>query len=310
MLKWRGFAPFIVIGILGLVWMLVVSEQGANWLTSKFSRPSDALPVARVLDYSGGIKIISNGRVFRHRVGEPSAAKPPIAMLDGDRLEVDKGGRAVFSLNSGDEMSVEGLASILFHLWNPKDAASPVYVHDLQGDLKLVKAGVRGHAFIMREGRLYFPGQKPSTKPMALTVLRTAPLDMQLAADVELGGSGMPGDAADESAAAEKPAKEPISGVLPETLSNEYIDETISSRQGQLQKCWLSRLKDNPTLKGQVTLQFEISNRGMVREMRVNEDSTITDETLRKCVMTVIERIPFRPYRGTPIALTYPLTFE
>jgi hypothetical protein len=98
-------------------------------------------------------------------------------------------------------------------------------------------------------------------------------------------------------------------GVDPETLSNEYIDETISNRQGLLQKCWMSRLKDAPNLKGRMVLQFEISRRGHVKEARI-ADATFEDDVLKKCVLTVISRITFREYRGPEISLSYPISFE
>ena len=94
-----------------------------------------------------------------------------------------------------------------------------------------------------------------------------------------------------------------------DSLSNEYIDEVIVSRQSQLQKCWLSRLKDSPGLKGQIVLQFEISRRGKVRDLRV-VDTTFDDDTLKRCVVTVFERLTFRPFKGQEITLSYPVAFE
>jgi hypothetical protein len=159
---------------------------------------------------------------------------------------------------------------------------------------------VKGKAYLIHEGRLYFPGQKPVDKPLALTVLRSAPLDMQLA---------------DAGATETPPEDEPVVnteqkfGPEPDTLSNEYIDEMIVGRQGQLQKCWLGRLKDNPSLKGQILLQFEITRRGQVKDLRI-ADSNIEDELLKKCVTSVIERLSFRPFKGQEISLSYPINFE
>ena len=81
------------------------------------------------------------------------------------------------------------------------------------------------------------------------------------------------------------------------------------SRQSQLQKCWLGRLKDRPGLKGQLVLQFEISRRGKVKDLKIT-DSTFSDDTLSKCVMSVVERLNFRSFKGPEISLSYPISFE
>ena len=100
-----------------------------------------------------------------------------------------------------------------------------------------------------------------------------------------------------------------LSSADPETLSNEYIDDTIVARQDQLQKCWLSHLKDGKDLKGQIVVQFEITKRGHVKDTRIGE-SSLTEETLQKCVSAVIERIAFRAFTGADVSISYPINFE
>ena len=175
----------------------------------------------------------------------------------------------------------------------------------LAGDVELKKAGIKGKAYIVREGRLYLPGQKVNQKPLALTVLKTAPLDMTLGDASETDIGEFDAEAAlDENA----PPKTDFQGE-PETLSNEYIDEVINTRQGQLQKCWLSQVKDNPTVRGQMVVQFEIQRRGRVKSVRI-ADSSIDDEALKRCVTAVFERLNFRSFKGSEITLSYPIQFE
>lgn len=292
--------PFILIATVVLAWFFLGSEVGANWLSGLIApERSTALPTAKVAELNGRIKIISHGRVTAFESKDKPAL--PLELRDGDRLEVDAGSRAVVILNSQDEFEIKDLASIIFQLWNPNDQGSPVYVNSLQGQLNLLRAGIRNRAYVMKDGRLYLPGQKPSQKPLALTVLRSAPLDMELAASEGA-----------EEAVSETPEEAGVDtpqGTLPETLSNEYIDEVVAGKQGQLQKCWLTRLKDTPSGRGQITLQFEITRRGQVKDVRVT-DSTLNDGTLQKCITSVFERLQFRRFKGTEISLTYPLTFE
>lgn len=311
---WKGFGPLLLIGILGLAWMLFLSESGSRWLTAWIAPPPSSGPtVGRLVQLEGTAKRITAGRV-RIENGPLSA---PLELRDGDRLETEAKSRAVLALNSEDEIELSPLSAVILQLWNGTDPASPVYVTVLAGDLSLRKAGVRDRAYVVRDGRLYRPGQKADAKPMALTVLRSAPLDMEIAGDTPGDGdftadtgedTAEPAsdDATDADADGKTAATAPA---MPETLSNEYIDDTIASRQGQLQKCWMSRLQDHPDLKGQVTLQFEISRSGKVHELKI-ADSSLHDDALIKCVSSVIERIVFRGFNGPEISLSYPIRFE
>jgi len=293
--------PFVLLA--GLLWFVFVSDRGSQWLAKKLtSRESTGPVVGRVVSAEGQFK-----RVFHGGVEEFKAPlNTPLELHDGDRLEAGADSRMVLVLNSQDELEMGPLSAASFHLWNLNDANSPVYLQWFNGELKALKAGVKGKAYVIREGRLYLPGQKPVDKPLALTVLRAAPVDMQLADQA----APEPEDfASDEEREIELPKDAAQFGAEPETLSNEYIDEMIISRQGLLQKCWLSRLKEKPGLAGQMVLQFEITRRGKVRELRV-ADSDINDDVLKRCVMSVIERIPFRPFKGQEISLSYPINFE
>lgn len=291
--------PLIVIGAAGLAWLLFVSEPGSHFLTSFLSpTPAPGAPVGRLVRGNGAIKRIHGGDV--QELGDSIAE--PVELYDGDRIETDKGASAVLELNSQDEFQIDGLSSVHLQLWNDQDPKAPVYMTLMAGDARHIKAGLRGRAYVVRQGRLYLPSQRPAEKPLALTVLKAAPLDMQIA-EKQSGSDFEPDQQTPEDA--------PPSGLSmePETLSNEYIDEMIASRQSQLQKCWLSRLKDRPDLKGRITLQFEIGRRGKVRELRI-VDTTVTDDVLQKCVLNVVERINFRSFKGPEISLSYPITFE
>lgn len=296
----RGLKFLPVAVIAALVWFFYLSDVGSAWLAKRLAPRSEAGPVvAKVIRAEGSFKRIHGGGV--DLLHGPLAS--PLEVHDGERLETDRGSHLVLLLNSTDELEMKELSAASFHLWNIKDPASPVYVQWLLGQLVSLRPGVKGKAYLIHEGRLYFPGQKPVDKPLALTVLRSAPLDMQLA------DAGAPEEPQDFESDEPAPQAEQKFGPEPDTLSNEYIDEMIVGRQGQLQKCWLSRLKDNPSLKGQILLQFEITRRGHVKDLRI-ADSNIEDDLLKKCVMSVIERLSFRSFKGQEISLSYPINFE
>lgn len=93
------------------------------------------------------------------------------------------------------------------------------------------------------------------------------------------------------------------------TLENEEIDSMLQQRQPQFMRCWTQRLKDMPSLAGKMDLQFEINPRGRVQDVHV-VDSNIEDEAMSRCIVSVLERIQFREFRGGAITLTFPMQFE
>lgn len=296
----RGLKYLPLVILAGLVWFLFLSEQGSRWLAARLATSARThLTVGRVLSSTGTFTRIREGVAEEYKI-LPS----PMDIFDGDRLETHKNSTLLMMLNSQDELELPELSSVSLQIWNPRDDSSPLYLQNLMGSLNAKKTGIRGKAYVVKDGKLFLPGQKASEKPMALTVTKSQIPELQLA------DAGEEAPAMEESADGAKPNEPELPmGDEPLTLSNEYIDEMIVSRQGQLQKCWLSRLKDNPNLRGSMTLQFEISRRGKVREMRVST-ATFDDDTLKRCVMTVVERISFRPYKGQEISLSYPVTFE
>jgi TonB family protein len=226
-------------------------------------------------------------------------------VVDSDRVETGGDGAATIALKTLDELKLGAHAAVSFEVWDERDPNSPVYVHVLHGEVESKAGGVRGRAYLVREGRLYAPGQKPGVKQPPLLITRST-------AGRDEAKTAAPSPALPESTATRDDLDTPATATTardPETLANEYVEEMISSRGSLLQKCWLSRLKDKPKLKGKLTVQFEINRRGKVREASI-VDSSLNDEQLGQCVATVIERIPFRGFTGPEISIAYPISFE
>lgn len=93
------------------------------------------------------------------------------------------------------------------------------------------------------------------------------------------------------------------------TLQNEEIDQVMLRHQNLFQRCWTQRLKETPSLSGHVLLQFEITTRGKTQNAKVAE-TDIKDETMLQCLASVVDRITFHEFKGSPIVLTFPLSFE
>jgi outer membrane biosynthesis protein TonB len=92
-------------------------------------------------------------------------------------------------------------------------------------------------------------------------------------------------------------------------LTNNEIEDAVGGRQSLFQRCWTQRLRDTPGLTGRTLLQFEITPRGKVQEVQVVE-STLNDDLMLRCLVSVLERISFREFDGGSVTLTFPLSFE
>ncbi len=305
MRTFKTFAPLIAVALAVIAW-LIVSETGSRMISSWLQpwRPPGP-EIGRISELEGTMKTVRDGRVR-----EFTSLTAPLPVHSGDRIEVDNKSRAVLILNSQDEIELGPLTAAAVQLWNERDPGSPIYVTVLGGSTELRKPGVKGKAYVVRDGRLYLPGQKPVDKAMALTVVRNAPLDMHLADEgMKENPANTAPDFDPEAAAAEEDLVAKDLGAEPETLSNELIDEVIVSRQQQLQKCWLTSVRDNPNMKANLVVQFSITRRGRVKDVKI-ADSSSSDEDLKKCVVTVFDRLTFRSFKGSEIVLSYPIQFE
>jgi hypothetical protein len=92
-------------------------------------------------------------------------------------------------------------------------------------------------------------------------------------------------------------------------LTNQEIEDTVNNRQSQFQRCWTQRLRETPGLTGRALLQFEITSRGKVQNVQVIE-SSLNDDLMVRCLVSVLERIAFREFDGGSVTLTFPLSFE
>ncbi|MGE4131210.1 MAG: AgmX/PglI C-terminal domain-containing protein [Bdellovibrionales bacterium] len=299
---WREGSRYVLIAIAAVI-LLVAAGPLAN-LLSKWISKSDPIPseVGRMVTITGEVRIVRDGQVQKF----DEALKGPVPIVSGDRLEVSGKSTSLLVLNSKDEIELQPSTAAVLQLWNEKDPASAVYLTLLSGAGELKRSGVKGKAYVVREGRLYVPGKDQKEKPVALTVLRSAPLDLHLA-DENSAQPETPTDFETDTSESEPEAK--ASASEPGTLSNEFIDEVISSQQSNLQKCWLAKIKDQKGDKFDMVVQFEIGRRGKIKEPRV-VDSSAEDLAFQRCVTSVFERITFRSFNGPEIAISYPLHFE
>jgi len=85
------------------------------------------------------------------------------------------------------------------------------------------------------------------------------------------------------------------------------IHEVFRSRAVQIQACYERRLKNDPTLEGQLTLRVEVDKSGHVARATLDTD-TLSDPSVGQCALATVRRWQFPG--GTESELVYPFQFR
>jgi hypothetical protein len=82
----------------------------------------------------------------------------------------------------------------------------------------------------------------------------------------------------------------------------------IRQRLGGIRACYERRLRENPTLAGQVVVEFSIGERGNVENV---QQASAFDDGVGTCVVNEIRRLPIFPVGpvGGAVRFSYPLDF-
>ncbi|MGZ3722911.1 MAG: hypothetical protein ACXVA9_08285, partial [Bdellovibrionales bacterium] len=170
----RAYWPLIVVAVLGTL-IVILAEPVSKWIGASHAS-HETLGIGHLTRAIGTVHRVHGAD--NELIALP--VKEPIELRDGDRIETGAAAKCYVNLNSQDEIEINSESAVEFQLWNPKDAGSPIYINSLAGSLNSLRPGVKGKAYVVKDGRLYLPGQTPLLKAMALTVLRNAPLDLHL----------------------------------------------------------------------------------------------------------------------------------
>ncbi len=95
-----------------------------------------------------------------------------------------------------------------------------------------------------------------------------------------------------------------------EARSPESIKEVLMSHSGSIAFLYRKALRDNPALKGTITVEFTIKPNGEITNARI-ASSTIHDHEFEQQVLACIQTWRFAPFPNSGnTVITYPLTFD
>jgi len=96
-----------------------------------------------------------------------------------------------------------------------------------------------------------------------------------------------------------------VSGRLPP----EVIQKIVRSNFGRLRLCYEDGLRNNPRLKGRVSVRFVIGRDGSV-SAAASSGSDMADTRMVSCVVRVFSGLAFPPPEGGLVTVVYPINFE
>ena len=84
----------------------------------------------------------------------------------------------------------------------------------------------------------------------------------------------------------------------------------IRAELNQIRQCYEKLLQRSPNASGKVKVRFKVGTNGRVLSANV-VSSSISDGTLKGCVIGVVRRWKFPPPRGgSAVTVNYPFTFN
>lgn len=270
------------------------------------------------------------GDVLRRHKGEdlwtplPEGRNKQLALKQMDGIQVESRSEAVIETSSGYRLRLREHSQVVIEQWSEENRNSPLYLNFLSGDFKLERRGRAGSFLIVKDGKLFYPSQKPEITAHELIVSQeTLEPDRMAAPSDELVAESKPeseelsdnkegqqlANVPQHPGSIETSTSETFDPSEPPRLSNQYIDQVIASQRGLFQKCQSNSIRENGETRGQMLVGLTIDNKGKIEEARILS-TDLSDEQLHQCIVSVFSRVKFKPFDGPPIVRSYPISFE
>ncbi|MGZ3794964.1 MAG: AgmX/PglI C-terminal domain-containing protein [Pseudobdellovibrionaceae bacterium] len=240
----------------------------------------------RLENQSSGLKVLArifynSGEVYilHKNITEKEILKKSASLYYLDTVETGPNGDATFQLDSGYRLRV--LDNTLVTLDQEGEKAILILK---RGDVQIESFGRGNTVMISKNGQRLSPSEYES-------ILRK-----------ENGQNSFPEIA---PLVADSPA--PLNAS--DSLSSEYIQETLKRQIPAFDKCYKQLLQRTPGVVGQVVMTFTIERSGKIANADTTS-STFSSPELNRCLSEGLRRVEFKSFRGDPITSTFPISFE
>lgn len=295
----RPYAPLLLVGLGLILGLLVFSLSQLQDLSHPVPQVSESL--ALLDEAYGDVSVLDYGSTQPRTVSSDSR-ETALQLHHLDLLQTGKDSQVIVKFPSGYELKVEGSSQLLFEAWGG-DPKAPTYIHMISGSYSMQRAGQRGRVLIQQDRKLIYPEGRTAASPYQLVIQATG---FEFAEDGNLAPT-MESDEAPEILPA--PAPSDASSELPQTLSNEEIDQVLASHRLQFERCQTNALRENQPAQGKILIGITISSEGRMEEVRVIS-SELNNASFQNCIVSVFQRARFRAFKGPAITRSYPLIFD
>lgn len=279
--KWPLIVSLTAVVLIAAIWM------GSRW----FGDNQNEVFAARVDYLSGQIQIRRSGQNLEFT----GPLNNPLPLYIGDRVELHPNAKMQVTFRLGHQVEISAGAVFVLARWNQMDNLSPILLQITGGTLKRVQLG-EDRLFILRNNELH---SLESLSERALPELKIA--GGSSASQSNDDNNDIKSSNVTEASPKDEEAEEDQS-----TLSNSTIQRKLESQVTLLLQCQ-KLLPSKPS--GRVVVAFLIDNNGKPKNITATEN-TFKSKPVEQCVLSVIERLSFTPFEGTPIQVTFPIAFE
>jgi hypothetical protein len=280
----QGFYPLLFTVIFGILATILVKP----WLEANRIAYNGA-PIGYVTHAEGSVRRIHQKDI----TVIPSPTLKPFELRDGDELQTSFSSKADFTLGTTDKFEIQTGSAIKINYADPKNIHSAIYIKIMFGKLGYGGGARSPRAYVIQDGRLFWAGQSPAEKPLGLVISKT-PQDPP---ETPKSENFKPHD---------RPA---IPELIPQTLSNEYINSTIHDSRTHIANCLTEEVKKHPIEKLSLTTSFTIMQNGSITNFKM-QDSSIQNKELEDCVKNVFAGIFFHPFSDPEIPIQFPISLE
>lgn len=105
------------------------------------------------------------------------------------------------------------------------------------------------------------------------------------------------------------PPSEPEEETAPPAMSPQAVNDVVRAHRAEIARCYERELLADPSLTGEVMLEFEIAGTGAVTRAQVEPQSTLRDPELEACLIALYLNLRFPSDRDRSTVVRYPLRF-
>lgn len=257
------------LAVMGLLFM------GLSWfMSTRLERQSSGLKaLARIIYNSGEVYILHKNMT------EKETLKKSAVLYYLDTVETGPNGDATFELDSGYRVRV--LDNALITLDQEGEKAILLLK---RGDVQIESFGPSDAMMITKNGQRYTPSDY----------------------EVTLHRQNVQGNFPEVAPLASATPQVTSSG---DTLSSDYIQDTLKRQIPAFDKCYKQLLQRTPGVVGQVVMSFTIERSGKIVSAEAM-NSTIASPDFKRCLSEALLRVEFKSFSGDPITSTFPIGFE